>query len=576
MPNPSTPDSEHLTDATAPTEPTESTESTEATESFDKILQQYEQTHSRRSTDDSRQISGTVIAVSAEQVFVDIGYKTEGVLPLSLFQSANETVEPGAKLMVSVKGRNEEGYYELSRLRVAQPKDWTSLEQAFADQTVIAGTVTAVVKGGLSVDVGVRAFMPNSRSGARDAAEIEKLVGQEIRCRIIKLDAAEEDIVVDRRAVAEEEERSTKEHRYSEIAEGAILSGTIRSLADYGAFVDIGGVDGLLHISEIAWNRIDKPSDVLTAGQQVDVKVLKIDPAGKRISLGMKQLLPHPWDAAAGKYTAGERIRGTVTRVTDFGAFVELEPGIEGMIHLSEMSWAKKVRKPGDMLKQGDTVEVMILGISLAERRMSLGLKQALGDPWADASVKFPAGSQVEGPVISFTKFGAFVQLAEGIEGMVHVSEITSEKRVERPQDVLRTGQIIKAKVLAVDSEKRQIKLSMKQLVPTGLDEYIAEHSEGDAVTGRIIAISGEHATVEVGEGIHVTGRITLEPKMPKPTQAPTQPDLSSFSSMLAARWKNGPAASEAKPEPVRAGQIRSFRITKLDVDAKKIEVQLV
>ena len=363
MSNPSIPESDLPTDSSDPTE------------SFDKILKQYEQTHSRRSAEDSRQISGTVIAVSAEQVFVDIGYKTEGVLPLSLFQSVNEIVEPGTKLLVTVKGRNEEGYYELSRLRVEQPKDWTSLEQAFADQSVIAGTVTAVVKGGLSVDVGVRAFMPSSRSGARDAAEIEKLVGQEIRCRIIKLDATEEDIVVDRRAVAEEEERSTKERRYSEVAEGAVLSGTIRSLADYGAFVDIGGVDGLLHISDIAWTRIDKPSDLLTAGQQVDVKVLKIDPAGKRISLGMKQLQPHPWDAAAGKYTTGERVRGTVTRVTDFGAFVELEPGIEGMVHLSEMSWAKKVRKPGDMLKQGDTVEVMILGVNLAERRMSLGLK---------------------------------------------------------------------------------------------------------------------------------------------------------------------------------------------------------
>jgi len=563
MPNPSIPESDQPTD-------------TESTESFDKILQQYEQTHSRRSTDDSRQISGTVIAVSAEQIFVDIGYKTEGVLPLSLVQSASETVEPGTRLLVTVKGRNEEGYYELSRLRVAQPKDWTSLEQAFANQSVIAGTVTAVIKGGFSVDVGVRAFMPNSRSGARDAAEIEKLVGQEIRCRIIKLDAAEEDIVVDRRAVAEEEDRSTKERRYSEVVEGAILSGTVRSLADYGAFVDIGGVDGLLHISDIAWSRIDKPSDVLTAGQQVDVKVLKIDPASKRISLGMKQLQPHPWDAAAGKYTSGERIRGTVTRVTDFGAFVELEAGIEGMIHLSEMSWAKKVRKPGDMLKQGDTVEVMILGVNLAERRMSLGLKQTLGDPWADASERFAAGSQVEGPVTSFTKFGAFVQLAEGVEGMIHVSEIAAEKRVERPQDVLRTGQIVKAKVLAVDKEKRQIKLSMKQLIPTGLDEYIAEHNEGDVVTGRLIDVSGEHATVELGEGIHVRGRITLETKAVEPTQAPAQPDLSSFSSMLAARWKNGPAASEAKPEPVRAGQIRSFRITKLDLVAKKIDVQLV
>ena len=564
MSNPSIPESDQPTD------------SPESTESFDKILQQYEQTHSRRSAEDSRQISGTVIAVSAEQVFVDIGYKTEGVLPLSLFQSANETVEPGAKLMVSVKGRNEEGYYELSRLRVEQPKDWTSLEQAFADQSVIAGTVTAVVKGGLSVDVGVRAFMPNSRSGARDAAEIEKLVGQEIRCRIIKLDAAEEDIVVDRRVVSEEDERSTKERRYSEVTEGAVLSGTIRSLADYGAFVDIGGVDGLLHISDISWTRIDKPSDVLTMGQQVEVKILKIDPAGKRISLGMKQLQPHPWDAAAGKYTTGERIRGTVTRVTDFGAFVELAPGIEGMIHLSEMSWAKKVRKPGDMLKLGDTVEVMILGVSLAERRMSLGLKQTLGDPWADASDRFAAGSQVEGPIATFTKFGAFVQLAEGVEGMIHVSEIVAEKRIERPQDVLRIGQIVKAKVLAVDKEKRQIKLSMKQLIPTGLDEYIAEHKQGDVVTGRLIEISGEQATVELGEGIHVRGRVTLEGKAVEPTQAPTQPDLSSFSSMLAARWKNGPAASEAKPEPGRTGQIRSFRITTLDVDAKKIEVQLL
>jgi small subunit ribosomal protein S1 len=564
MSNPSIPESDLPTDSSEPTE------------SFDKILKQYEQTHSRRSADDNRQISGTVIAVSAEQVFVDIGYKTEGVLPLSLFQSANETIEPGARLLVTVKGRNEEGYYELSRLRVEQPKDWTSLEQAFADQSVIAGTVTAVVKGGLSVDVGVRAFMPNSRSGARDAAEIEKLVGQEIRCRIIKLDAAEEDIVVDRRAVSEEEERSTKERRYSEVTEGAVLSGTIRSLADYGAFVDIGGVDGLLHISDIAWTRIDKPSDILTAGQQVDVKVLKIDPAGKRISLGMKQLQPHPWDAAAGKYTTGERVRGTVTRVTDFGAFVELEPGIEGMVHLSEMSWVKKVRKPGDMLKQGDTVEVMILGVSLAERRMSLGLKQTLGDPWADASERFAVGLQVEGPIISFTKFGAFVQLAEGVEGMIHVSEIVADKRVERPQDVLRVGQIVKAKVLAVDKEKRQLKLSMKQLIPTGLDEYIAEHKEGDVVTGRLIEISGEHATVELGEGIHARGRVTLETKAPEPTQAPTQPDLSSFSSMLSARWKNGPAASEAKPEPVRAGQIRSFQIAKLDVNAKKIEVQLI
>jgi small subunit ribosomal protein S1 len=550
-------------------------ETAESGESFDSILSQFERTHSRRSGEGGRQISGTVVAVSAEFVFVDIGYKTEGVLPAALFESAKETVAPGDKLQVSVKGRNEEGYYELSRLRVEQPKDWTALEKAFEDKAIIVGTVTGVVKGGLTVDVGVRAFMPGSRSGARDAAEMEALVGQEIRCRIIKLDATEEDVVVDRRAVAEEEDRSTKERRYSEIKEGDTVSGTVRSLMDYGAFVDIGGVDGLLHISDIAWSRIEKPAEVLTVGQQIDAKVLKIEPSGKRISLGMKQLQQHPWDAVAGKYTAGERVRGKVTRVTDFGAFVELEPGIEGMVHLSEMSWAKKVRKPGDMVKPGDVVEVMILGVNTAERRMSLGLKQTLGDPWADVAEKFAAGSQVEGPVTSFTKFGAFVQLAEGIEGMIHVSEISAEKRIERPQDVLRTGQLVKAKVLDVDKEKRQVKLSMKQLVPTGLDEYIAERKLGEVVTGRLIEISGDHGTVELGEGIHAAARLILE-VVAKETPQAGAPDLSSLTTMLAARWKNGPSASEAKAEPVRAGQVRSFRITMVDRGAKKIKVQLV
>jgi len=552
-----------------------STETTEPTESFGAMLSEFEKSHVRRSGDGGKQIDGTVVSVTVDSVFVDIGFKTEGVLPLALFEAAGEAVAPGDHLLVSVKGRNEEGYYELSRMRVAQPKDWSSLETAFAEKSVIAGTVTAVVKGGLSVDVGVRAFMPGSRSGARDAAEMEKLVGQEIRCRIIKLDATEEDVVVDRRTVVEEEERSVKERRYSEMKEGDTVSGTVRSLTDYGAFVDIGGVDGLLHIGDIAWGHVHAPADVLSVGQSIDVKVLKIDPESKRIGLGLKQLQQHPWDAAAGKYTAGERVTGTVSRVTDFGAFVELEPGIEGMIHVSEMSWVKKVRKPGDMLKVGDTVEVMILGVSQAERRMSLGLKQALGDPWAEIAVKFPAGSAAEGPVTSFTKFGAFVQLAEGVEGMIHVSEISAEKRIERPQDVLRVGQVVKVKVLDVDKEKRQLRLSMKQLVPTGLDEYIAERKLGDVVTGRLMEIADGHATVELGEGILATGRVDVPAAVAEPVQSGAV-DLSSLSSMLSAKWKNGPSAAEVKPEAVKVGQIRSFKVTKIDRAAKRIEVRLV
>ncbi len=426
----------------------ESPSTPESTESFEDILAQYEKTHSRKAPDGNKQLEGTVVAVSAESVFLDIGYKTEGILPLAPFQGAGETVKVGDKFPVSVKGRDSEGYYELSRLKVELPKDWSALEQAFAEKATILGTVTAVVKGGLSVDVGVRAFMPSSRSGERDPAAMQKLVGEQIRCRIIKLDVTDEDVVVDRRIVAEEEERKNKERRYTEIEEGATLSGTVRGLAEYGAFIDLGGVDALLHVSDLSWGRVNKASDVLTVGQQVEVKVLKIDPEKHRISVGLKQLQKHPWDAVPEKYKVGDRVQGTVTRVVEFGAFVELEPGIEGLIHLSEMSWTKKVKKAGDVIKPGETVEAVVLGVSLGDRRISLGLKQALGDPWTQAAQKFAAGTVIEGPVTSITKFGAFVQLAEGIEGLVHVSEISAEKRIEHPQDVLQLGQVVKAQVL--------------------------------------------------------------------------------------------------------------------------------
>ncbi len=382
-------------------------------------------------------------------------------------------------------------------------------------------------------------------------------------------------MVVDRRAVMEEEERSTKERRYSEIKEGDTVRGEIRSLTDYGAFVDIGGVDGLLHVGDIAWGRVNKPEDVLSPGQQIEAKVLKIDAEKQRISLGLKQMQPHPWDSAGGKYKAGERVSGTVTRLADFGAFVELEPGIEGLIHVSEMSWVKKVRKPSDLLKQGDAVEAVILAVNADERRISLGLKQALGDPWAEAAQKFPAGSVVEGPVTSFTKFGAFVQVSEGVEGMIHISEITAEKRINHPQDVLKPGQQVKAQVLEVDTQKRQLRLSIKKLIPVSVDEYMAEHKPGDVVTGRLIEVAESTARVELGEGIEGTCRLAVQGGVTQAPAAAGKADLSSLSSMLQARWRGGAASSAAKPEAARAGQIRSFRIAKLDLAAKKIELDL-
>jgi small subunit ribosomal protein S1 len=575
MSNPSIPESKITSESTTPDE------------SFGDLLSQYEKSHSRKTEDGGKQLVGTVIVVTGDSVFLDIGFKSEGILPLAVLQGAGETVKAGDKLPVSVTGRDPEGYYQLTRAKVSRPKDWAALEKAFADKATIVGTVTGVIKGGLSVDVGVRAFMPASRSGAHDAAEMEKLVEQEILCRIIKLDVTEEDVVVDRRAVAEEEERSVQARRYAEMKEGDTVSGTVRSLTDYGAFVDLRGVDALLHVSDIAWSRVNKPADALTVGQQIEAKVLKIstDSDKRRISVGMKQLLPHPWDAIAGKYNVGERVRGTVTRVAEFGAFVELEPGVEGLIHVSEMSWGKKMRSASTLVKPGEIVEAVILGISSAERRMSLGLKQALGDPWADVAQRFAVGTAIEGPVVSITKFGAFVQLTEGVEGMIHISEMSPDKRINHPQEVVKLGQLVKAQVLAIDTEKRQLRLSMKQLVPSGLDEYIAEHKEGDVVTGRIVEVSGDHARVELGEGIHASCNMkSANPASSKNKQAEPQsssastsgkPDLSSLGSMLQARWKGGKAASGAEPDPVSAGQIRKFKIAKLDPAAKKIELEL-
>jgi small subunit ribosomal protein S1 len=558
--------------ATGPDSPTNNNDSAE---SFGDILSQYEQSHSHKAEQGGKGLEGTVVAVTPESVLLDIGFKTEGIIPLAEFINAGESIKPGDKVVVSIKGRTDDGYYELSKLKVERPKDWSSLEKAFADKAAIAGTVTAVVKGGLSVDVGVRAFMPASRSGAKDAAEMEKLIGQEIRCKVIKLDVADEDVVVDRRAVLEDEERAQKERRYAEVKEGDTVHGTVRSLTDFGAFVDIGGVDALLHVADISWARVNKPADVLAVGQEVEARVLKVDAGRRRISIGLKQLLPHPWDLVSDKYKAGDRVQGTVTRVADFGAFVELEKGVEGLIHLSEMSWSKKVRKPSDVVKPGDQVDVVVLGVNQGERRISLGLKQALGDPWADAAQKYPAGSVVEGTVTSLQKFGAFVQVAEGVEGMIHVGDISAEKRINHPQDVLKAGQTVKAQVLEIEAAKRRLRLGMKQLVPTSLDEYIAEHKPGDVVAGRMTDVGSGRARVELGEGVQATCRMEGESNEPEGKQTETKADLSSSISLLAAKWKGGEAGAGGKREPARAGQIRSFRIVKLDAATKKIEVEL-
>jgi small subunit ribosomal protein S1 len=542
-------------------------------ESFSDAFAEFTRSHPRKAGDGSQQIDATVVSLDAESVYLDIGYKTEGVLPRASFPNNGDDVVVGERMLVSSKGRNPEGYYELSRIRVAQPTDWTALQQAFAEKMAVAGTVTAVVKGGVTVDIGVRAFMPASRTGTRDAAELAALVGQSITCHIIKLDTEDEDVVVDRRGIVEAEAKVLEQARFAGLKEGDIVTGSVRSLMAYGAFVDLGGMDGLLHISDISWSRVEKPEDVLEVGQELTLKVLKVDAEAKRVSLGLKQLQAEPWDAAATKYLPGERVTGTVTRLMDFGAFVELEPGIEGLIHVSEMSWVKKVRKPSDMLKTGDTVEAVVLAVSVAEKRISLGLKQALGDPWAEVAAKFPVGSEVEGPVTKLMTFGAFVQVAEGVEGLVHISEIVVDRRLNHPSDVLHAGQIVKAQVLGVDPEKRQMKLSMTKLLPTGMSEYLEERKVGDVVSGRVVSVAGDVATVELGEGIRAT--CVVKAAVPAAAASTGGLDLSALSSMLKDKWKTGGPAAGAAPEALAAGQIRSFKIVELDAEAKKITVEL-
>jgi len=540
---------------------------------FAEALSQFDQQQAEAR--EGEKITGTVVSVGPEVILVDIGRKVEGSLPVSTWlETQGSEPERGASVTVSVGPRNEEGYYQLSAHAVERPRDWGGLQSAFAEKRLIAGLVTEQVKGGFRVDIGVPAFMPASRSGVREPEDMAQLVGQEIRCRITKLDVEKEDVVVDRRAVLEEEQLQKREQAFGQLTEGAVVRGTVRTVMDFGAFLDLGGIDGLLHVADMSYTRVGKASDLVKPGDELEVKVLKIDPEKKKISLGLKQLQDDPWTVAARTFNMGDRVSGTVSRLTEFGAFVELLPGVDGLIRVSELSWDKRVRKPGDVVKAGERVEVVILQIDSAARKIALGYKQVLGDPWETAPQRFPVGSAVEGPVSNVTQFGGFVDLGDGIEGMVHISDITNEKRLNHAREKLTKGQTVKAVVLEIDQERRRIRLGMKQLEPTTVDLYIAEHKPGDTVTGRLVDLQSGTARVELAEG--VLGTCDLKPREAQtaPAEAAQPKDISSLSAMLAAKWKQG-GASDRGAEPARAGQIRRFRISNLDAAKRLIDLEI-
>jgi small subunit ribosomal protein S1 len=553
-------------------------ENSQAETSFGDILQAFEESHV--AVEPGQSVQGRVVAVHDTHLLVDIGQKSEGVLPKEQFDGA-QLPAIGDEITVTVSGRGEDGALKLVLNKVVVPKDWSSIEAAFAAGTPVTGTVTGQVKGGLTVDIGARAFMPASRSGTRDISDLHTLLGKEIRCKIIKLDTAKEDVVVDRRVVVEEELNQARAEAFSRIEVGSIVEGTVRSVMEYGAFVDVGGVDGLLHVTEMAYGKVNQPSDIVKVGDKISVKVIKKDAKHNRISLSLKQTQADPWSTVPDRFPKESRVKGKVVRLADFGAFVELEPGIEGLIHLSEMSWSKKVRKPSDLLSVGDVVEVVVLDVKPGQKRIALGLKQALGDPWQAVAEKYPVGSIVEGTVTNLAKFGAFVELEEGIEGMIHIGDLASETRVEHPQEVIKTGETVRAQVLSVEPDKQRIRLGTRQLLPTPADEFIREHKVGDAVTGRVVEVRGQKVKVEIAD--RVTGRCTLPgAKEPDAASSPKsgsagKADIMDLGAMLAAKWKEGGSSiSERKQGSVRVGQIARFKISALDAEKKSIDLEYV
>lgn len=559
----------------APQDPVENDQTgSNQEESFGDILSQFEQDQHRASSEAvGESVNGTVVSIGEDAVLIDIGRKSEGALALATVTAPDGAcmVKPGDQVSVTITGRHPEGFYLLSKVHVAVPKDWSGLQQAFNDRAIIPGTVTEVVKGGLRVDVGAKAFMPASRSGARDVAEMEKLVGTQIECRITKLDTDKEDVVVDRRVVLEELAAKAKEERFSAIQEGTVMIATVRSLTDFGAFCDLGGIDGLLHISDMAWHRVAKPDEIVKSGEQIQVKVLKVQPEKKKISLGLKQLTRDPWSVAVETIHVGDRVKGKVVRLADFGAFIELLPGVDGLIHVTALSWDKRVRKPADILKVDEYVEAVVLGVNPADKKISLSLKQAIGDPWEEVVRKYPAGSVVEKPVTSLANFGAFVEVENGIEGMIHIGDITREKRLQHPKEMLAVGQTVKAQVTEVDNERRRLRLSMKVLEPTSADTFIAETEVGAIVSGRVMRMRGDRVEVELGEGVHAMCRVSGSGSGDATAKPGGAADLSSLSAMLAAKWKSGGPSMD--PNALREGQVRRFKIVAMDPNSKKIDV---
>lgn len=452
-------------------------------------------------------LQGYVLKVTANDVIVDFGYKSEGVVPIAQIPvvDGKPAVNPGDTIEVMVeKGGTltPEGYVPLSHRKAQNTKSWDTLEQAFRDNLLVSGHITGRTKGGLMVDVGVEAFMPGSQVDVRPVYNLDSLVGQHIPVRILKLNRRRGNVVVSRKAALETETTDRKSALLETVAEGSIIQGLVKNLTDYGAFIDLGGIDGLLHVSDMSYGRVTHPSELVQVGQELSLRVLKFDKDKERISLGMKQMAPDPWESVHDRYQIGGKVIGRVVSITDYGSFVELEAGVEGLIHISEMTWSRRMKHPSKVVKVGDTVESVILDIKPRDRRVSLGIKQLEDDPWTTVESRYSVGSVVEGRVRKLSEFGAFIEIEEGIDGLVHVSDLSWTKHIKHPSEVLKKGQVVQAVILNIDAPTRRLSLGVKQLQPDQWESFFATHQIGDVVRGRVCRSATFGVFVEVAPGV--------------------------------------------------------------------------
>jgi small subunit ribosomal protein S1 len=475
-------------------------EETAAAVELSQLIDQYSEPQEAPAQDEILNVK--VVAYTELGVVVDIGSKSEALIPAAEFTEA-EVPKPDPETTIEVQrtGEKKDGYIIVSYLRALRRRAWEKIETAYKGKESITAKIVDRIKGGLVVDIGVRAFLPASQYDLRPTATLDNLVGQEIECRVTKLNRRRGNVVVSRRALLEEALHAQRAALLDQLSEGQVVRGRVKNITDYGVFVDLGGLDGLLHVTDLSWGRVKHPSEVLKPDGEIDVQILKFDKEKQRVSLGLKQLQKDPWETAARKYPAGSKVKGKVAGIVDYGCFVELESGVEGLVHITEMSWAKKLQHPSKLVKVGDEVDVMVLDIKPSDRRVSLGMKQALPDPWMQVAEKYPIGSVVAGKVRNIADFGVFVEIENGFDGLVHVSDVSWSGRIKNPHEHFKKGDAVTAKVLKIDGENRRISLGIKQLHDIWGD-WFKSHKVGQVVKGKVSRIATFGAFVELGENI--------------------------------------------------------------------------